>query len=594
MTTSVSPLSNAITADTAGLSELSSTNWAQRDPALAAVVNRWIGPEIRSTTEDYLTHLGEDAVRRLAPLATTADKNPPVLRQFDREGERIDEVICHPSYLELNTAAYEEYGLAGLSHRPVAGFESAPPHIVKYLASYLFVQAEFGLACPVSMTDAAARTLRMFGDPEVFGPYIDGLTSTETGRLTGAMFMTEPQAGTDIAQTDTRAQLCEDDVSFGYEGAGQGWLLTGRKWFASNPDADVIITLAKYPGGPENSTRGVGMFMIPKTLPNGKRNNHRINKLKDKLGTRSMPSGDVTLEGTWAIQVGELDRGFRQMAEMLNTSRLSNAMRASALMRRSIRDAADHTRNRVVFGKALFDQPLMRATLLPLFLEAEGSLALIGYAADTLRRSDEGDEAATPIIRLLTPMAKHYVCKRARSVTGEAMEIRGGNGYIEDWDFARLLRDSHLGSIWEGSSNVIALDVLRCMNKMDSHRHLAAAMHATLSSLSDECAPTAQALISRWENLEARGVELLAMDNDVAQMLIGRYTDELARAVIAVQLLDLADNEIRTNGNYRSLLVAQAYLDDIEGEFHAGALENLDSIVEGTPLSADEINTKSR
>jgi len=551
-------------------------NYAHRDPALRAVVDRWIDDADRTNTDALLDRLGADTADRLVRLAAVADKNPPVLRQFDADGNRIDRIDYHPAYLELCEAAFGEYGLSALSHRPVHGWDRTPPHVVKYLASYLFVQAEFGLACPVSMTDAAARTLRMFGDPDVFDIWIDGLTSTGPDRLTGAMFMTETQAGTDIAQTDTRAERTET-----------GWRLTGRKWFASNPDADVIITLARFPGGDPASTRGVGMFMVPKHLPNGDRNSYTIDRLKDKLGTRSMPSGEVTLHGAYALQVGELDRGFRQMTEMLNTSRLSNAMRSAGLMRRAVRDAADHTRERVVFGKPLFDQPLMRATLLPLLLEAEGALAVIGYSADCLQRADAGDADATTLIRILTPIAKHYVCKRARSVTGEAMEIRGGNGYIEERDFARLVRDSHLGSIWEGSSNVIALDVLRCMRKQNAHRALAATMQATLAALAPDCRPGAQILTDLWGSLAATGDDLLAGDDTRAQVEMARYTDALARAVTAVQLYDLASHRIDRCGDHRSLLVANAYLSDLRSETNTTALQHLEAIVDGTAVDAE-------
>lgn len=551
-------------------------NYAHRDPALVAVVNRWITDADRANTDKLLARLGADAAGRLSALAATADASPPVLRQYDRSGERIDQIDYHPAYLELCTAAFTDYGLAGLSHQAMHGWDVVPPHIVKYLASYVFVQAEFGLACPVSMTDAAARTLRMFGDPDTFSRWIDGLTSTDPAvRLTGAMFMTEPQAGSDIAQTATRA-----------EPHGSHWCLTGKKWFASNVDADVILTLARFPGGAENSTRGVGMFMVPKRLPDGSHNSYTIDRLKDKMGTRSMPSGEVTLHGAQAIQVGELDRGFRQMAEMVNTSRLSNAMRSSALMRRSVREAVDHTRSRIVFGKALFDQPLMRSTLLRLALDAEAALALVAYSADCLQRADAGDTDAQTLVRVLTPVAKHYICKRARFVTGEAMEVRGGDGYIEEWGHPRWVRDAHLSSIWEGSSNVIALDVLRCLRKYAAHRHLAAAMHQILNNLAPQCGPGQAILRERWADLQQRGQELLNGDDDQAQIGCAQYTDDLACAVMTTLLFDLASHSIRAGRGNRGLLVANTYLTTGAGAPPATAIEHLDAIVDGTDVAA--------
>lgn len=549
-------------------------NFVTSDPSLLPLVERYLDAKDRDLLVPVLTELGEDAATRLAPLADVADKNKPTLEHFDRDGNRVDAITYHPSYLELSKAAYEQYGLSALSHRGIHGWENTPPHLAKYAMSYVFVQAEFGLACPVSMTDAAARTLRKFGDPELFGGYIEGLTSTDAQtRYTGAMFMTETQAGTDIAMTETRAVP-----------DGDAWRLSGKKWFTSNPDADVVLTLAKYPGG-DDTTRGVGLFMLPKVLPDGSRNSYVIDRLKDKLGTRSMPSGEITLDGAYALQVGELDRGFKQMAEMVNTSRLSNAMRSAALMRRAVSESVDHARARVVFGKPLMDQALMRNTILPLALEAEAALGLIFHSGDMLQRADAGDETAKSLIRVLTPIAKHYVCKKARWVTGEAMEIRGGNGYIEDWPNSRLLRDSHLGSIWEGSSNVIALDVLRCMKQYGAHRVIAESMKQKLAALeATDAAPGAQVLTDAWHELSTRGESILEGGSQDAQALIGHYTNALAQHIMATLLLEQAIHESTSATGYRKLLVANSYVDLILVG-HTGtlppALEWLDEIVDG-------------
>jgi hypothetical protein len=318
------------------------------------------------------------------------------------------------------------------------------------------------------------------------------------------------------------------------------------------------------------------MFLVPRLRPDGTRNAIRIDRLKDKLGSKSIASGEVTLEEAYATPVGQLAHGFRQMAEMLNVSRLSNAMRATALMRRAVRESVDHTRVRHVFGKPLFEQPLMRATLLPMIIDTEGALALVLEAAARLTAADEeaarGEEGvARELVRVLTPLAKHTLCKRARSVTGEAMEIRGGNGYIEDWVNPRLLRDAHLGSIWEGSSNVIALDVLRCMRRQAAHR--------TLADTYGDRAETRE----RWERLRKKGDALLELPADEQEMRIGRYADELTRAVMETLLYDQAAHEAKTTGNGRALLVARtctALLDDPDTPPRA-ALDHLAELAEG-------------
>ncbi|MGW8680716.1 acyl-CoA dehydrogenase family protein [Streptomyces sp. NPDC055817] len=554
-------------------------NYADRDPALRPFLDRVLSADDRARVEPLLTELGALAAGDLDRQAALADANPPCLVQYAPGGERVDEIEYHPAHDRAAAIAYEEFGLAAMSHRPgVHGWPSKVPHTVKYALSYLYVQSEFGMACPLSMTDSAARILRLF-DPERYASEIAALSSTDPGlRATGAMFMTEKQGGTDVGLTETVA--CDQ---------GTHWTLTGKKWFASNPGADVILTLARVPGQGEG-TRGLGMFLVPRLRPDGTRNAIRIDRLKDKLGSKSIASGEVTLEEAYATPVGQLTNGFRQMAEMLNVSRLSNAMRATALMRRAVRESVDHTRVRHVFGKPLFEQPLMRATLLPMIIDTEGALALVLEAAVRLTAADEGAAdgeggAARELVRVLTPLAKHTLCKRARSVTGEAMEIRGGNGYIEDWVNPRLVRDAHLGSIWEGSSNVIALDVLRCMRRQGAHR--------TLADTYGDRAETR----GRWELLRKKGDVLLELPADEQEMRIGRYADELTRAVMETLLYDQAAHERETTGNGRALLVARtctALLDDPDTPPRA-ALDHLAELAEGgrvAPAPAQETPAK--
>ncbi|MGW5735863.1 MULTISPECIES: acyl-CoA dehydrogenase family protein [Streptomyces] len=535
-------------------------NFADRDPALRPLLDRLLSADDRARVEPLLRELGDLAAGDLDRQAALADAHPPRLVPYAPDGTRIDAIEYHPAHDRAAAIAYERFGLAAMSHRPgVHGWPAKVPHTVKYALSYLYVQSEFGMACPLSMTDSAARILRLF-DPDRYAAEIAALTSTEPGlRATGAMFMTEQQGGTDVGLTRT---LATD--------RGTHWTLTGKKWFASNPAADVILTLARVPGQGEG-TRGLGMFLVPRLRPDGTRNAVRIDRLKDKLGSRSIASGEVTLDEAYATPVGRLTHGFRQMAEMLNVSRLSNAMRATALMRRAVRESVDHTRTRHVFGKPLFDQPLMRATLLPLILDTEAALGLVLEAAARLTAADDGDGHARALVRVLTPLAKHTLCKRARSVTGEAMEIRGGNGYIEDWVSPRLVRDAHLGSIWEGSSNVIALDVLRCMRRDGSHRILA-------DTYGDR-APVRH----RWGLLREQGDALLELPPQEQEMRIGRYADRLTHAVMATLLHDQADHETGTTGDGRALLVAHTYtalLDDPDALPRA-ALDHLAELADG-------------
>ena len=319
------------------------------------------------------------------------------------------------------------------------------------------MQAEFGLCCPLSMTDSLTRTLRKFGAPELVERYLPQLTTQVFDELyQGAMFMTEQGAGSDVAATATRAVP-----------DGDAYLLHGDKWFCSNPDADLAMVLARIDGAPAGM-KGVSLFLLPRQLPDGSANAYRIVRLKDKLGTRSMASGEISLNGARAFLVGEAGRGFQQMADMVNNSRLSNGVRAAGLMRRAVSEALFIARERRAFGRRLIDMPLMRRQLLKLLLPAEQARTMVFQTAEALRRSDAGEGAAYPLVRILTPLIKFRACRDARKVTGDAMEVRGGCGYIEDWADPRLVRDAHLGSIWEGTSNIVALDVLRAIRREGS------------------------------------------------------------------------------------------------------------------------------
>jgi len=298
------------------------------------------------------------------------------------------------------------------------------------------------------------RTLRKFGAPELVQRYLPQLQSQDFDELfQGAMFMTEQAAGSDVSRTETRARL-ED---------GQ-WRLYGEKWFCSNPDADLAMVLARPDDAPSGMA-GVTLFLLPKVLPDGSRNTYRIQRLKDKLGSRSMASGEITLEGATAYLIGEVGRGFQQMADMINMSRLSNGVRAAGLMRRGLSEALYIARQRRAFGKHLIEMPLMQRQLLKMMLPTEQARSMFMQIATLLPRADGGEEMARKCVRILTPLIKFRACRDARRVTGDAMEVRGGVGYIEEWSDARLVRDAHLGSIWEGTSNIVALDIARAATR---------------------------------------------------------------------------------------------------------------------------------
>lgn len=475
------------------------TNLYTADPTLGALLGLYLPPELRAHLEPHLQRLGAQAGGRMDELAAEADRHPPTLSLRTRTGLDAETIHKHPAYVELEKIAFSEYGLAALSHRGgVLGWPSPMPAAAKYALSYLFVQAEFGLCCPLSMTDSLTRTLRKYGDPALVERYLGTLTSQNFDGLSqGAMFMTEQGAGSDIAATEVAA--IPD---------GDAYRLWGDKWFCSNPDAGLAMVLARIEGAPEG-LKGVSLFLLPRRLPDGGTNSYRIIRLKDKLGTRSMASGEIRLEGARAWLVGEAGRGFQQMADMVNNSRLSNGMRAAGLMRRACGEALHVARHRRAFGRRLVDMPLMQRQLLKLMLPTEQARTMMFQTADALRRSDAGEAGAYALVRILTPLIKFRACRDARRVTGDAMEVRGGCGYIEEWSDPRLVRDAHLGSIWEGTSNIVALDVVRAARREGSLPVLAAHLDALRAESS--LAPRAREVLARAAE------RALALTDQVAQ-----------------------------------------------------------------------------
>ncbi|WP_165677409.1 acyl-CoA dehydrogenase family protein [Metapseudomonas otitidis] len=546
-------------------------NLFDADPELARLLSLYLPEAVLAPWLPRLQALGARAGGELDALALSADKNPPVLASRTRRGEDLQRVLKHPDYVALERVAYAELGLASMSH-----VADGPPPLVKYALTYLFVQAEFGLCCPVSMTDSLTRTLRKYGAPELVERYLPSLTSRDFDSLyQGAMFMTEQAAGSDVARTRTVARK--------QDGA---WTLHGDKWFCSNPDADLAMVLARPEDAPEGMA-GVSLFLLPRHRPDGSRNAYRIVRLKDKLGTRSMASGEITLEGATAYLIGEVGRGFQQMADMVNMSRLSNGVRAAGLMRRGLNEALFVARQRQAFGKRLVDMPLMQRQLLKLMLPAEQARSLFMQIATLLPRADGGDEAVQKCVRILTPLIKFRACRDARRATGDAMEVRGGVGYIEEWSDARLVRDAHLGSIWEGTSNIVALDIARAVTREGALEPLA----RHLRGLLDEAALPAAADALLRSSLD-KAVALMA---EVAEARRHQQVRQAGSALYHVATaIALAWEGARLAPNHRRLALALLVLrhrvlprDPLAAEADAGEALLPALLAEG-PLSLDD------
>lgn len=482
------PKADLIAPDTTGL------NFYRADPMLADILRLYLSPALFKHIDPHLDRLGALAGDQLDTCARLADRHGPILHHRDRFGRDVQWIEYHPAYRELENAAYGEFGIHAMSHRKgILGWADTYPAVAKHAFTFLFNQTEFGMGCPINVTDGAARLLSRFGDAALKGKYLDGLTQTDMAKLTqGGQFMTEKEGGSDVGKLTTAAVQ-----------EGDHWRLHGEKWFCSNADAKVVMLLAR-PEGAVGGTKGVGLFLMPRFLDDGSQNHYRIVRLKDKLGTRSMASGEIKLEGAIAYAVGNLDRGFVQMAEMVNWSRLSNGVKSAALMRRAHHDANTVARNRVVFGQRIIDMPLARRQLMKIMLATEQAISLSFATADALDRAEAGSQDAAAVLRVLTPTLKYRATRDARKVCGDAMEMRGGIGYIEEFATPRLLRDAHLGSIWEGTGNIVALDALtRAVGRHGADTALAADLHARINDMTG----VPQGWRDRLKHLSDRAVE---------------------------------------------------------------------------------------
>ncbi|GAB4269170.1 MAG: acyl-CoA dehydrogenase family protein [Pararhodobacter sp.] len=421
--------------------------WAD-DPVLQGVLGA--DPELAALG----AALGSDALREAARDAQT---RLPELRTFDRAGRRIDEVHFHPGYHQLMALGLE----AGYA---ATAWDGTGSHLKHAAINYMFSQIEPGVCCPMTMTYAAVPALS--ADPALAALWQPRLTAraydpsrrpvAEKSAVTMGMAMTEKQGGSDVRANSTRA--IRD---------GEGWRLYGHKWFCSAPMCDGFLTLAQ-------TEAGITCFLVPRWLPDGTRNPFTILRLKDKLGNKANASSEIEYDGTFAHGLGEPGRGVPVIIEMVHHTRLDTAMAPAGLMRAALAEAMHWVRGRTTFQRKLIDQPLMRAVLADLALEAEAALLL---ALNVARAFD--DPGARPYARLSVALAKFLSNKRAPGMIYECMEAMGGMGYVEDTPLPMLYREAPLNSIWEGSGNVICLDILRTLVK---EPEAAAQMHARLDA----------------------------------------------------------------------------------------------------------------
>lgn len=428
-------------------------NYFELDDSLRSLLPTYMENDLLRHLAPHFDELGRMCGDELYEWSDLAERRLPVLHPRDPFGRDEEVVEFHPAYRAMEQVAFQRFGLHAMTHRPgVLDWPKPMPAIAKYVFHYMFAQAEFGLLCPVNLTDSSSELVRRFADEEIKARYLDRMWSQDLSSLLRcAQFMTEKTGGSDVGAAELVAVP-----------EGGQWRLWGEKWFCSNVDAELAVLLARPQGGADGS-RGLGLFLMPKTLPDGRRNAYRIARLKEKLGSRGMASGEILFEGAVAYQLGALDQGLKNMLIMVNSSRVSHLARAAGMMRRCLNEAMVAARHRNAFGQAVIRHPLMRRQLLKLMVPTEQALSALLYTGTAPEKS----------LRILTPIVKYRACRDNVTVATGAMEARGGNGYIEDWPNARLIRDAHLGLLWEGTSNINALDAIqRAVRKARAHEAL--------------------------------------------------------------------------------------------------------------------------
>jgi len=493
------------------------------DPALGRILDTFGAGWFREQASVVGSHVGS---QRVQDLARQANRSLPELRTHDRWGRRVDQIEFHPAWHELMGLAMRDEFHSLCWTKPRAGAQ-----VARAAVSYLWNQGENGICCPLGMTYSAIPVLQR--DPERWAEFGKLVTSSDyDGRPlpasqkrggTVGMAMTEKQGGSDLRQTQTVATRNADGT----------YALTGHKWFFSVPHSDVFLTLAR-------TEEGVSCFVVPGWLPDGSRNRLQIQRLKDKCGNKSNASSEVEFRGVIAHLIGEPGHGIRAGLEMNHYTRLDFAIGSAGLMRHAVAQAAHHTAHRRAFQKALIDQPIMTNVIADLALEAEASAWLAFRFVHALDREGES-EAEKLIGRIGAPIAKYWNCKRVTPVVVEALECHGGNGFIEDHLMARLYREAPLNGIWEGTGNVVCLDVLRSirrypdcvpalLDELRAARGSDPRYDAFITELESDLAD-----VLRHEHLARRFVERMALALS-ASLLIRHAPHAIADAFVASRL----------------------------------------------------------
>jgi alkylation response protein AidB-like acyl-CoA dehydrogenase len=496
---------------------------------------------------------------RIAARAEVTDKNPPRLEKYDHWGNEVNDVVHHPGVLETKRDLWEN-GFIGLRWTDDVRSTRAghlPPALSTGF-SYFLSQAETGMLCAIGMTSSAAGIIDRHAPEDVRERFLPHLTTMDFAQAwDGAMFMTEINGGSDLASSECAAVKTAD-----------GWRLSGSKWFCSNVDAEAIMTLARPEGGAAGLP-GLATFLVPKRRADGSRNGVHIRRLKDKLGTKAVPTGEVDFEDADAYLMGaerrDDDRGARdgrginRMMEMVQGSRFGVALMGLGIMRRSFLEAAIYAFHRNAFGHLIADYPLVQETLVNMAIEVEAGCAIAFEAAEAGAKQDAESRR---LYRILVPLAKFRCARRGVELASQAVEMHGGNGYIENWPVARQLRDAQCHTIWEGTENIICLDVLRAMTKEHAEEALFARIEQAIGGAEHPALADAVSQVGRSVDDVKEAVAYLEQaPQDVRLLHARRLTDFMADVAQAALLVEEATWELAEKNSARKAIVARHFIE---------------------------------
>ncbi|MBI2168162.1 MAG: acyl-CoA dehydrogenase family protein [Actinobacteria bacterium] len=533
-------------------------DWYEVDPNLRFTLDRLLpDADDRAFAEELVSQYGDLVGKRIAPRAEVTDKHGPELRRYDAWGQDANEVVHHATWLE-NKADLRRSGFIAV---PTRDGRAVPGPAIAARA-YLVCQAEIAIYCALGMTSGAAGIVSLYAPPSVRDDLVSRLTSLDPEQAwEGGMFLTERQGGSDVGANTTRAVQDGDE-----------WRVYGEKFFCSNADAEVFIVLARPDGAPDG-VRGLATFIVPRVLPDGRDNHFHIKRLKPKLGTRGVPTAEIEIDGALAWLAGRPDqsetgdaardgRGINRMMEMVNGSRFGVAVMGLGNHRRSFLESAIYAAQREQFGNRIDSYPLVRETLVDMLVELEGSVAMTFECAAAERASGTADEGRL-LRRILVPLAKIRATREAINWSNLALEVLGGNGYMEDWPIARQVRDAHANTIWEGTENILAIDVRRAMKGEAAHEALLARVEQALDAASphDALARPAESVATGLKEAREAIAHLENTSDDLQSLHSGRFAHLLADVIECALVLDEAAWSLERDGDARKALVARRLAD---------------------------------